>query len=316
MTALEFTVTSPVELTFVGTDKKATYAIDVRTCSNVLLTKLIHALPDGVNTYLSTPETAATAEIKKHVKLLKALNDFGSPKITLARTEVLSIIQLLWSLQSTLETAGPQHITILEGSTPWEHRNSIGMRAIDAKRAVTIDQAGRVKTGDSADADGTLQLADVDELRVVSGENGVSKLIGVTDGPGNWTFTDLLEIGSYLHESPELRFIAPDDVHHVGWVMFNNPNVLPDRTDLVEAIARITSKWAQVCDNDTHCIKVPNRTMVKDTDMRKILMSMHRLQIRSKIQKKYVEKGDTKTSDDIDKEVEARMKKEMAATTI
>lgn len=120
-----------------------------------------------------------------------------------------------------------------------------------------------------------------DELRVVTSDGTVAqKLVTGKTGLGGhdaWNMRELLEIASYLHDSPKLREHFERVVDALGWVLYHQPEN-PTRKDLTNVMRLLMTCWSMYCSQSEDCIAPPSRRMLSDHAMRKVLRAFQEKQ--------------------------------------
>ena len=106
------------------------------------------------------------------------------------------------------------------------------------------------------------------ELKVTVKDGGdYHKRIDIVPrGPADvyWDHTELLELGSFLHESTLLRDYLPSRILYLGWVLYAGD--IPTHELVAEAILYVTAAWNTYCtgQEDGKCRMVPDKKHLSD----------------------------------------------------
>jgi len=121
--------------------------------------------------------------------------------------------------------------------------------------------------------DVSIIIADARELRITTGNGGATQRRITEDANADpetfFNLAELLEIGSWLHESDELRTHMPSRVQFLGWTLYANREP-PTRSALVEALLYVTAGWYSQCINTERCVPAQTLASRKDVLMNKL----------------------------------------------
>lgn len=132
----------------------------------------------------------------------------------------------------------------------------------------------------------TLTVTASDEIRVKNEDEPDSvaqKLVSAKEGSSEafWSYLELLEIASYLHDAPRLRANFQSLVLNLGWELYHQVTK-PSRADLVHAMKLLLTKWMLTCSEAEECIAPPSRRMLADDELVKVIKAFQKLQNEKK----------------------------------
>jgi hypothetical protein len=134
-----------------------------------------------------------------------------------------------------------------------------------------------------------ISVAADDEVRVITDvsdpNSAAQKIVTAKEGGSSaefWTYKELLEIASYLHDSVDLQKAYPKDIELMGFVLYHDP-ADPPRSALVTSLKNVLTKWMLSCSKDDNCLAPPSRRLMQDSELRKILLSYNKLRAEANL---------------------------------
>ena len=115
--------------------------------------------------------------------------------------------------------------------------------------------------------------SDPNEIKVkIDGSQEVQKRISTTpkaDTTVYYSTNELLDIGSYLHQSTELQDHIPHRTRNLGWTLYHKD--VPPHSHVAESLLLITNAWHRLCDGDSKCVPLPEMKILKHPILRKLV---------------------------------------------